>query len=236
VQKNNLGLTALIKKTLAIIGASTTSLLNTAHAKEPLNGSQHGSNKLNIEEFKRRALKSKLVLKLKKTNIDEGMMVMHTSHSSHSSHASHASGGSSSGHYSHASHASHASHYSSVPSYSPSVVPSTAPKLSPITVPNYNSPYSKRSTIVSSDTTNYSESGSLPYYVLGSRVLFKGCRGTDVKELQQLLIKIGYNITADGYFGDGTTSAVLDFQKTNYLADDGKVGPSTLSFIQIKAL
>jgi len=52
-------------------------------------------------------------------------------------------------------------------------------------------------------------------------------RGDDVKEIQQALINRGYNITADGVFGQDTKVAVIDFQKQNGLSPDGKVGNST---------
>ena len=45
--------------------------------------------------------------------------------------------------------------------------------------------------------------------------------------LQNLLIKAGYEITADGAFGHLTETAVMDFQKKNKLVLDGKVGQKT---------
>jgi len=72
----------------------------------------------------------------------------------------------------------------------------------------------------------------LPVYVLGSRILFKGCRGTDVRALQQLLINLGYEIVSNGYFDEATKLAVIDFQILKNLNGDGKVGPQTLSAIK----
>ncbi len=45
--------------------------------------------------------------------------------------------------------------------------------------------------------------------------------------LQNLLIKAGYDITADGAFGPLTETAVMDFQKKNELVIDGIVGQKT---------
>src|SRR6185312_15873690 len=104
-------------------------------------------------------------------NPERSYTSMHTSHSSHASHASHAS-------YSPSpSHASHSSHISSSPSYTPSnSTPVYTPKI-PVYVPN------------ESATSNAYTEKSIPdenvldVYSLGSRILYKGCKGTDVKEL-----------------------------------------------------
>ena len=50
---------------------------------------------------------------------------------------------------------------------------------------------------------------------------------TDVRELQQRLIELGYMDTATGYFGTDTETAVKKFQKLNGLAEDGKIGKDT---------
>ena len=61
-----------------------------------------------------------------------------------------------------------------------------------------------------------------------TRVLKKGCKGSDVKELQKAL-----SIKADGIFGDGkdkknsTYLAVKKFQKAHKLKVDGIVGKNT---------
>lgn len=62
------------------------------------------------------------------------------------------------------------------------------------------------------------------------RTLSKGCKGDDVKELQEKLIAAGYDCGscgADGSFGNATDAAVRKFQKDNCLEVDGKVGPKT---------
>ena len=53
-------------------------------------------------------------------------------------------------------------------------------------------------------------------------MLKKGDRGSEVKEVQQML-----GITADGIFGSGTEYSVMQFQSTNELTADGIVGPKT---------
>lgn len=58
----------------------------------------------------------------------------------------------------------------------------------------------------------------------------KGSRGEDVKYVQEILIKLGYDLGAsgaDGIFGNKTVAAVKAFQKANGLVADGVVGPMT---------
>lgn len=55
-----------------------------------------------------------------------------------------------------------------------------------------------------------------------TRTLKKGCKGSDVKELQK---RVGTK--ADGIFGDNTKLAVKKFQKANKLTADGIVGKNT---------
>lgn len=55
-----------------------------------------------------------------------------------------------------------------------------------------------------------------------TRLLKKGCRGNDVKELQK---KVGTK--ADGIFGNNTANAVVKFQKSKKLKQDGIVGKDT---------
>lgn len=56
--------------------------------------------------------------------------------------------------------------------------------------------------------------------------LKKGCTGSDVKRLQELL-----GITADGIFGAGTAARVVEFQATHGLSPDGIVGAKTWSVL-----
>lgn len=59
-----------------------------------------------------------------------------------------------------------------------------------------------------------------------------GSRGSDVKLLQELLVKNGYRVSADGIFGNGTKSAVQKFQASKGLTADGIVGTKTWSALQ----
>jgi hypothetical protein len=62
---------------------------------------------------------------------------------------------------------------------------------------------------------------------LGSRLLKKGCKGDDVKTLQELLLELGYSLPrygADGEFGSETALAVKNFQYINDLTADGLYG------------
>ena len=87
----------------------------------------------------------------------------------------------------------------------------------------------------------YSSSGSVPgingnvdmdlyYGDVSMPTLRKGSSGSDVKELQILLIKAGYicgKYGTDGKFGDSTLEAVKAFQADRGLAVDGVVGTKT---------
>ncbi|MBR2785056.1 MAG: peptidoglycan-binding protein [Clostridia bacterium] len=55
-----------------------------------------------------------------------------------------------------------------------------------------------------------------------TRILKKGCKGSDVKELQKEL-----GIKADGIFGDKTKQAVKAFQNKHKITADGIVGKNT---------
>lgn len=56
-----------------------------------------------------------------------------------------------------------------------------------------------------------------------------GMGGTDVENMQKLLISLNYLKSADGYFGEATQNAVRNFQQRNNLTVDGKVGAETLN-------
>lgn len=77
-----------------------------------------------------------------------------------------------------------------------------------------------------------------PTYKLGDRILKNGMSGPDVKEMQEDLIKLGYNLGkwgADGDFGDCTELAVRNFQTQEDLTPDGEFGPQSLAALN-KAL
>lgn len=58
-------------------------------------------------------------------------------------------------------------------------------------------------------------------------VLKVGKRGEMVLLLQENLIKLGYNLIADGIYGSGTKQIVKQFQSSNGLTVDGIVGVNT---------
>jgi len=55
----------------------------------------------------------------------------------------------------------------------------------------------------------------------------KGDKGDDVKTCQERLTAHGIPCSADGIFGSGTQTKVIQFQKQNGLEADGIVGPAT---------
>ncbi len=62
---------------------------------------------------------------------------------------------------------------------------------------------------------------------LGDRTLSKGTAGNDVKTLQMLLSRRGYEVPSTGYFGKITKRKVRQFQRSRGLTADGVVGPMT---------
>lgn len=63
-------------------------------------------------------------------------------------------------------------------------------------------------------------------YRLGERTLKKGCKGSDVTDLQADLMKLGYALPkygADGDYGSETVKAVKAFQKAKKLTMDGEM-------------
>jgi len=56
-------------------------------------------------------------------------------------------------------------------------------------------------------------------------------RGSSVAFLQELLLKLGYQIPITSYFGTLTESAVKDFQSKNKLVIDGEVGIKTWTIL-----
>ncbi len=56
-----------------------------------------------------------------------------------------------------------------------------------------------------------------------------GARGDDVTRVQNRLKELGYLKKATGYYGEDTETAVRNFQSTNKLTVDGKVGRHTMN-------
>lgn len=57
----------------------------------------------------------------------------------------------------------------------------------------------------------------------------KGSTGSAVTNLQQRLVSRGYSLVVDGIFGNATHDAVVRFQRSRGLTQDGIVGPLTWS-------
>lgn len=68
-------------------------------------------------------------------------------------------------------------------------------------------------------------------------ILRYGSKGEAVQQLQEKLLKLGYNLGpdgADGDFGNMTRIAIIQFQQANGLEADGEVGPATTAAINKK--
>ncbi len=63
-------------------------------------------------------------------------------------------------------------------------------------------------------------------------ILKMGMEGSEVKELQELLNSLGYNIEVDGYFGQQTKTIVESFQASFDLESDGVVGKETWEVLE----
>ena len=69
----------------------------------------------------------------------------------------------------------------------------------------------------------------IAYAALGDRLLGRGSKGAEVKELQSKLVQLGYGVgTADGKFGSKTEAAIRSFQKDHGLRVDGLAGTQTI--------
>lgn len=68
---------------------------------------------------------------------------------------------------------------------------------------------------------------------MGMPLLRQGSAGSAVKTLQRILNQKEHaNLAVDGIFGPLTLAAVLTFQRTHYLSQDGIVGPKTWYALQ----
>jgi murein L,D-transpeptidase YcbB/YkuD len=133
-------------------------------------------------------------------------------------HASHSS------HVSHASHSAHSSHYSSSPSGGSG------------TSSDYNYTPSKSNN--NSGYTNTDNKKTVYEWNLGDRLLKKGMKGTDVKELIDILIQKGYfkkNDSENSDYNEFTLeveNSVKNFQKVNSIKADGIVGSTTVFYLK----
>ncbi|MBQ1217848.1 MAG: peptidoglycan-binding protein [Clostridia bacterium] len=75
--------------------------------------------------------------------------------------------------------------------------------------------------------------------LLGGRLLGRGMKGADVRELQEELVSLGYPLEkcgADGEFGRETEQALRAFQKAAGIRADGLYGPAShASLMQVRA-
>lgn len=62
-------------------------------------------------------------------------------------------------------------------------------------------------------------------------MLSMGSKGSEVRELQQLLVRAGYSIKVDGDFGPSTKETVMAFQTARQIAVDGIAGPETMKLL-----
>lgn len=99
----------------------------------------------------------------------------------------------------------------------------------------YGQNEAKRTTFGGSTPAPTPTPAPAPKPSINNDVLSIGDTGEDVRELQEWLVKLGYNVGSkgpDGDFGSKTYTAVIDFQRKNNLDDDGIVGPLTKKAIK----
>src|SRR3954451_23424158 len=68
-----------------------------------------------------------------------------------------------------------------------------------------------------------------------SRTLKVGSTGSDVKQLQTYLTKVGLNTSRDGQYGRATASKVRSFERQKGLRADGRATPSDQRVLQRSA-
>jgi len=79
----------------------------------------------------------------------------------------------------------------------------------------------------------YTQEGAAPAPpAVKRRILKQGMSGDDVKELQEKLSKLGFNVTVDGKYGIKTFVAVCAFQEDHGIEVDGEAGPVTMSLFE----
>ncbi len=80
--------------------------------------------------------------------------------------------------------------------------------------------------VVDADTYALLMSDAAQYYTIGFGAQ-DTADDTDVYELQERLVELGYMDAATGYFGADTEAAVVKFQQLNGLSPDGRIGRNT---------
>ena len=82
------------------------------------------------------------------------------------------------------------------------------------------------------------DGSTAPLPKLGDRPLVKGCKGEDVKEMQNILLRLGYSLPrygADGDYGSETAAAVRNYQMKEGLAQTGNAELTTIKAIRDSA-
>lgn len=102
---------------------------------------------------------------------------------------------------------------------------STTPTEQPTATPQ---PVIPSATPTSEPTDEPTDEPSPTPFVVPDWPLFRsGDQGAEVHAIQYLLVSHGYNLTADGIFGQQTRQQVIAFQNSKNLGADGIVGPQT---------
>lgn len=63
-----------------------------------------------------------------------------------------------------------------------------------------------------------------------------GDQGAEIAEIQNYLVRLGYDVIADGDFGPSTVAAVKSFQKSKGMTVDGLVGAKTFAALTGRAM
>lgn len=90
--------------------------------------------------------------------------------------------------------------------------------------------------VVLTSGSKYEGSVEAREYALGERVLRHGCAGADVRQMQEMLIELDYDLGkygADGDFGDCTELALKAFQAAAGIGADGECGPITVKALTL---
>lgn len=66
---------------------------------------------------------------------------------------------------------------------------------------------------------------------MATQIMRRGSRGADVRELQEKLCLLGFEVRTDGVFGDATERSVLALQRLFGVESDGLVGQETKHLI-----
>ena len=75
------------------------------------------------------------------------------------------------------------------------------------------------------------------FSVCGASSAFRvGDQGTEVAEIQGQLVRLGYDVSADGDYGPATAEAVKAFQTTKGMDADGQVGSTTYTALLGKSM